>query len=252
MPTAREKLRELCGTERVRIAWLGMPTPVSARLAAEAGFDLAVIDREHGAIGVETAASMVFALGAEAAGAMVRVPDHGRAGIQQALDAGADGLVFPKVDSAEDARELVQAALYPPLGSRGAASAVIGATGYGTDTGYQAAWNDRALLAMQIETRASLAAAADIARVEGVDMLFFGPFDYAADAGLDPASDGAALSEAFAGVVAAARGAERLVGVFPWPGQSAKELFSAGADAVAAASDIVALRKGLEAALAAR
>ncbi|GMG84475.1 HpcH/HpaI aldolase/citrate lyase family protein [Paralimibaculum aggregatum] len=249
MATARNKLEELCGRCPVHVAWLGLPHAVAARLAAEAGFEAAVVDREHGAIGIETAAAMVFALGAEAVGAFVRVPDHGRHAVAQALDAGADGLIVPQVESAAEAAAVVRTALYPPAGTRGVALPVIGATGYGTDRNYQAEWNARVILAMQIESRAGLAAAAEIAAVEGVDMLFFGPFDYAADAGLDPHADGAALQAVFAEIVAAAKAAGKLAGVFPWPGQTTSTLAASGADMIAAASDIATLRQGFAAAL---
>ncbi len=240
-PTPRETLDRIAGPGAVACAWLGIASQVPARIAAASGLRLGVVDREHGAIGVETAAAMVAALKAAGAAALVRVPDHAKPGIQQALDAGADGLVIPQVESAAEAEAAVARALYPPLGRRGAAAGVIAATRFGADPGYQAAWNASALLACQIESRAGLAAAGEIAAVPGVSMLFFGPFDYASDAGLDPARDAPRLAEAFAEVTRAARASGRLVGVFPWPGRDAAALAAEGADLVAAVSDIAAL-----------
>ncbi|MGF1445163.1 MAG: HpcH/HpaI aldolase/citrate lyase family protein [Pikeienuella sp.] len=250
MSTPRAKLDRLCGPGSVACAWLGLAAPAAARLTALAGLRAAVIDREHGAIGVETAAAMVFAVKAQGAAAFVRVPDRGKGQIQQALDAGADGLVLPQVETAEQAAAAVRLALYPPAGSRGAAAAVIPATGYGTTPGYQSGWNAHALIAAQIESRAGLAAMRDIAAVPGIDMLFFGPFDYSADAGLDVETDASALAEVFAEIRAAASEAGKLSGAFPWPGRRAGELLGEGVDLVAAVSDLVALRAAFAAAAA--
>jgi 2-keto-3-deoxy-L-rhamnonate aldolase RhmA len=192
---------------------------------------------------------MIMALRAEGAAALVRVPELSKGAVQHALDAGAAGIVVPQVESVEEARMAARAVYYAPQGSRGAAAAVIAATGYGRDPGYLAEWNARGLLAVQIESREGLARVDEIAAVEGVDMLFFGPFDYAQDAGLDPSADAPALAEVFARIVEAARGADCLAGVFPWPGIGGEALSDMGADAIARASDIAVLRQGMSAAL---
>lgn len=249
MPDPGEKLEALCGPRPVGVCWLGLPTAASARIAGSAGFGACVIDCEHGLIGVETMGAMITALKAEGSAAFVRVPENAKGTIQRALDAGADGIVVPYVETVAEAERAARAFHYPPQGARGAATAVIAATRYGADAAaYEDAWNDRGFLALQIESRAGLAAAPAFAAVPGVDMLFFGPFDYAQDAGLDPEGDSATLAAVFAEVVAAARGAGRLSGVFPWPGATPEML--KGADMIARASDIVTLRLGLASALA--
>ena len=235
------------GGRALRAAWLDLPSPAAARIAAGSGLDLAVIDREHGAIGVETAAAMTDAVAARRMGVLTRVPELSTAAIQQALDAGADGVIVPKVESAAEARRAASLTRYPPDGARGFAAGVIAASGYGADADYAARWNAEALLAVQIETQAGLAAAAEIADVPGVGMLFFGPFDYAVEAGISPA-DGAALRAVFARIAAAAHRAGRLAGAFPWPGATAAELAEAGADLAVAASDVALLREGFAAA----
>ena len=229
-------------------AWLDLPAPAVARIAAEAGVSLAVIDREHGAIGVETAAAMTDALVARGVPVLTRVPELATAAVQQALDVGASGVIVPQVEDARAAARAAAAARYAPAGRRGFAGGVIAATGYGVDPGYAGRWNAGALVAVQIESRAGLAAADSIAAVPGVDILFFGPFDYAMDTGLDPATAGEALAGVFARIVVAARQAGCLTGVFPWPGAERAALAAAGADLVIAASDVGLLRRGFEAA----
>ena len=85
----------------------------------------------------------------------------------------------------------------------------------------------------------------------GLDLLFFGPFDYATDAGLDPAADAGQLEAVFAEITAVAHRHGKLAGVFPWPGATLEGLGDAGADVVAAASDVRILADGFAAALGA-
>ena len=152
--------------------WLDLPSPAVARIAAEARARLAVIDREHGAIGIETAATMTDALAARGVVVLIRVPELAVCAVQHALDAGASGVIVPRVADAATAARAAAAVRFPPDGRRGAATGVIAATGCGRDAGHDARWNAGALLAVQIESRAGLAVAAEIAAVPGVDMLF--------------------------------------------------------------------------------
>lgn len=249
--SATKKWQDLAGEGVARTVWLGLPSPAICRIATEAGFRFGVIDREHGTIGIESAAEMIMTLKAAGARAMVRVPDCAAGEIKHALDAGADGIVVPYVETAAEAEAALEAFAFPPLGKRGFATPVIAATGYGSDTTYGATWNDRGILAVQIESRKALGNARAIAAVNGVDMLFFGPFDYAQDAGLDSATVGAALMSVFREIVAAAKAEGKLAGVFPWPGTTVPKLAEAGASLIAAASDVVTLRNGFANALTA-
>jgi len=247
--TPREKLEALGGRVPARCIWLGLPSGTTAEIAGHAGAEIAVIDAEHGPIGVERLAEMVRALLPSRTGVLVRVGELSEARIKHALDSGAGGVLIPYVESAGEAEAAVRASLYPPHGARGQAGAVIRATGYGRDPGYAETWNDRAIVAVQIESHKGLTNVRSIAEVEGVDMLFFGPFDYAQDAGLDPATDGAVLWEVFGQIATAAREAGKTVGVFPWPNAAPAELAAAGADLVTVASDVATLSGGLEAAV---
>ncbi|MCL5775388.1 aldolase/citrate lyase family protein [Limibaculum sp. FT325] len=247
--TPKEKLAALAGRLPARCLWLGLPSPVAAEIAGQAGAEIAVIDAEHGAIGVERMADMLRALAPSGTGTIVRVGEMSEARVKHALDAGAGGVMIPYVETAAEAEAVVRAALYPPLGARGQAVGVIRASRYGREPDYVAQWNDRAIVAVQIESHHGLTNAVAIAEVEGVDMLFFGPFDYAQDAGLDPAADGAVLWQVFRQIVAAARGAGKTVGVFPWPGATPADLAAAGADLVAVASDVATLAGGLASAV---
>jgi 4-hydroxy-2-oxoheptanedioate aldolase len=131
--------------------------------------------------------------------------------IQQALDAGASGVIVPGVETADEARLYVQASRYPPVGTRGIG--LSRATGYGTRLPeYVAEANERTLVVLQLETRAAVLACHDIVGVEGIDVVFVGPGDLAASIGAPVGSDPHA--EAIETILDAAAGAGVTGGIF--------------------------------------
>jgi 4-hydroxy-2-oxoheptanedioate aldolase len=224
---------------------------MAAEIAGRAGPELCVIDTEHGQIGPETVTGMLRALDLSRTPALVRLGDAGAGRVKHALDAGAAGILVPYIETVDEARAAVRAFYAPPLGKRGMATGVSRAGGFGANKDYARSWNDTGLLVLQIETARGLAAAPDIAALEGVDMLFFGPSDYSADQGLDPVKDSDEILTACRGMIAAAQGAGKLAGAFSWPGAGPDRLITEGADLVAVGSDVRALAQSFTAALAA-
>lgn len=176
--TLREKI--LTGTAVG--TFLGVPTAMSAEIVARAGWDLVCIDAEHGGMGLETIDSMIR--GAEAAGvpAIVRVPEVGPE-IARVLDLGATGILVPRVESADQAAEVVDRARFTPLGSRGAGPGRASGYGYAIPE-YVRSANDRIVVAVQIETAAGLANVAEITAVSGIDVVFIGPIDLSVSLGV--------------------------------------------------------------------
>ncbi len=255
MTTPRDKLHHLTGRVPSRCFWLDLPSPMAAEIAGRAGAELCVIDTEHGQIGPETLTNMLRALDLSKTPALVRLGDAGAGRVKHALDAGAAGILVPYIETVEEARAAILAFCAPPLGKRGMATGVSRAGGFGAVRDYARTWNDTGLLVLQIETAKGLAAAPDIAALEGVDMLFFGPSDYAADRNLDPVTDSDEILTACRRMIAAAHDAGKLAGAFPWPGADAARLIGTGsgggADLVAIGSDVRALAQSFAAALAA-
>ncbi len=255
MTTPHDKLLALTGRVPSRCFWLDLPSPMAAEIAGRAGAELCVIDTEHGQIGPETLTGMLRALDLSRTPALVRLGDAGAGRVKHALDAGAAGILVPYVETVEQARAAIRAFCVPPLGQRGMAVGVSRAGGFGADKDYARTWNDTGLLVLQIETAKGLAAAPDIAALEGVDMLFFGPSDYAADQNLDPTHDSGRDSDTILAacrqMIAAAHDSAKLAGAFPWPGADPARLITEGADLVAVGSDVRALAQSFAAALAA-
>lgn len=156
-----------------------------AEMTAMMGFDFLVIDNEHGVIEQSTLVDMVRASQLRGVPAMVRVTMKEYDHIQKALDFGANGILVPLVNTAADARRVVDMANYAPEGHRGTAY-LPRASGYGMVTDkqvYLQEANRAKLLACQVETREAVANLDEILAVDGIDVYFVGPGDLAASYG---------------------------------------------------------------------
>lgn len=227
--------------------WLDLPSPQVAEIMAQVGFDFIVVDLEHGPMSVETAQVQMMAIGTQAR-AIVRVPEGTEAWVKRVLDAGAGGIMVPKVESAAQAAEIVSWAYYAPKGQRGDARQVVRASDWGRNSeAYKAKWNADGFVAVQIESVTGLENIEAIASVEGVTQLFFGPADYSADAGVPIGSDETLAAGAKVAAVAKAHGLHS--GSVLFPQGTPKTLAKLGFTHIAVAGDIAALTDGLDGSL---
>lgn len=150
---------------------------IAERLAASGHYDWLLVDAQHSPIGPTQLQNMLTAISVHGCPSLVRVggPDD-RIGIQTAVDMGAYGIMIPTVRTADDARKLVQSALFPPRGSRSIAFPIR--PQLGREVGeFLSAANDEVLLIIQIETAECLENLDAILSVPGLDAAFVGPFD---------------------------------------------------------------------------
>jgi 2-dehydro-3-deoxyglucarate aldolase/4-hydroxy-2-oxoheptanedioate aldolase len=167
--------------------WIKLDTTESVEIMADAGFDFVVIDLEHSPLGLDTAARMISLARASQVLPLVRVPGHDEARIGRILDAGAAGILAPHVDSADDARRVVSAMRFPPLGERGAGgTSRAGRWGLLPRAEYVRAGNEDVLCIPQLESVAAIESAPEILAVEGVDAVFLGAGDLSLSLGLGP------------------------------------------------------------------
>jgi 2-keto-3-deoxy-L-rhamnonate aldolase RhmA len=157
---------------------LSLPGAALAELAGMA-LDFAWIDLEHGALGLSDVQAMAVGLAAAGCAAHVRLPSTSAELLPAVLDAGIDGIVAPRVESAEHTHDLVAALRYPPAGRRGFGPRRAGR--YGRTATYWAAPENRVTCTVQIESRTGVAAAGAIAGVDGVDALVVGCSDLSLD-----------------------------------------------------------------------
>mgnify|MGYP000017545813 CR=1 FL=1 len=227
--------------------WLDLPSPQVAEIMAQVGFDFIVIDMEHGAMSVETAQVQMMAIGAGAR-AIVRVPEGSEAWIKRVLDAGAGGVMVPKVESAAQAAEIVSWAYYAPKGQRGDARRVVRASDWGRNSeAYKAQWNADGFVSVQIESVSGLENIEAIAAVEGVTQLFFGPSDYSADAGVSIDSDHTLDVAAQVAKVAKAHGLHS--GSVTFTRGTPQALAKLGFSHISVAGDVAALSDSLDGSL---
>ena len=160
-------------------------TPGIGRIAAAAGAEFVVYDMEHTGWSIETIRALMATSRAADLVPMVRVPATEYHLLARPLDVGAHGLMVPMVESAEQARLIVQSAKYPPLGRRGAAFTVAHDDYEGGDVvAKMASANEEILLLAQIETAQGVEQVEAIAAVDGIDVLWIGHFDLTASLGI--------------------------------------------------------------------
>jgi 4-hydroxy-2-oxoheptanedioate aldolase len=159
----------------LRAIFNSLPSPAIVEMCAYAGFDFILIDNEHGSAGHDTTEHMLRAARASGIPPVVRCL---RQDIARVLDMGASGVQIPMVQSAGEARDLVQQVRYPGIGRRGSAFSPR-AAGYGAFPGpeHTRRSNEGVALIVMIETAEACAQAGEIAAVEGVDAVFVGPND---------------------------------------------------------------------------
>lgn len=181
MPRNRFK-QALSACERQIGLWCAMTSPIGAEILAGAGFDWIVIDGEHAPNDIPLLVTQLQAMRGGTAEPVFRVPWNEPVIIKRALDAGARSLLVPFVQNAEEARKAVAAARYPPLGIRGVA-VVPRANDYGRVRDYHRNAHLNTCILVQLESRLALKEIEAIAAVDGVDGMFLGPSDLAADFG---------------------------------------------------------------------
>lgn len=177
------KSRLLASRERSFGTWISASSPVALDALKGMGFEWFMIDTEHAPVNPETLAAMVAMLPEGGPAPFVRVGNVDQYLVKQALDAGAQGVLVPLVNTGAQARSVVAYAKYPPEGVRGAAAAA--ASRYGRELAtYLRTANRETLVGVQIETREALDHLEAIAAVDGVDLLFVGPQDLTLNLGL--------------------------------------------------------------------
>jgi 2-keto-3-deoxy-L-rhamnonate aldolase RhmA len=210
--SVKEKLQrgEVVASITVRL----VPTVEVVRIAKTAGFDSLYIDLEHSSFSMETTSQLcIMALEAEVP-AFVRVPANTPEYISRVLDGGALGVIAPGVSSAAEARAVVAAAKYPPLGVRGVAPGLPHFE-YRPLPAAEAlpAMNRATMVIVQLESAAALAALEEIVAVDGVDLVLIGSNDLLADFGLAGQYDHPKLREAYERTIAACRRRGKHVGI---------------------------------------
>ena len=242
MPSANPLKRALAEGKKQVGFWLSSMSPVVAEIAAGSGFDWLLIDMEHTG---NDAGDVVHALRAIVGGTaepVVRVPWNEPVVVKRLMDLGARSFLFPYVETVSEAQRAVAATRYPPHGVRGYAGTTR-ANNYGRRKDYSQTYQDDVCVLVQVESPGALDAVPGMGEIAGLDGIFIGPNDLAANSGF--------LGNAGAPEMRAAilKGLERIKATGKAPGtlnyreDEAKSLFAAGFQFIAVGGDVGAVAR---------
>ena len=220
--------------------YMGLPSPQAAEYMAQIGFDWIVVDTEHYPIDITTASLMFTTMARTRTAPMARIPWNSPENIKRVLDAGAWGIIFPMVQSRDEAEMIVSACKYPPEGTRSVGGGRHSIS-FDTEAGdYQKNANNEICVVLQIESVTGVERCDEILSVPGVDACFIGPNDLAASMHLPTAmeSDDPRIVEAIAHIRDTARRLNVAPGIHTSGPPAANRRIEEGFQFVAVASEL--------------
>ena len=221
--------------------WVGLADAYVAEALATTGFDWLLIDGEHAPNDLRSTLAQLQAVAPYPSHPIVRPPIGDAALIKQVLDIGAQTLLIPMVDRAEQAARMVAATRYPPAGMRGVGSALARSSRWNQVEGYLHGADEQMCVLVQAESVAALESLPRIAAVEGVDGVFFGPSDLSASMGLLGQPSHERVQRAIAEGIAQVRAAGKAAGVLATDPADARRYLELGALFVAVGVDTTLL-----------
>lgn len=221
---------------------LGSETAIEA--LSYSGLDYIIIDTEHGPFDVESTLNFIRVANLKKLTAGVRIKDSSRHSVLKMLDAGAEMLIIPNIESVEEVERIVSYAKYPPVGCRGVAIGRVGGFGYekfvlkGGLTEYFETCNRETMLLPQCETIACLENIDEILKVEGVDGVFVGPYDLSVALGNPGNFETKDFKEALERIKKATEHAKKYLFIFTGNEKDVNMYFNSGYNGVALSTDI--------------
>ncbi len=225
--------------------WLNLADSIGAEIVGRAGFDWVLVDAEHGPNGIRDVTTQLQALEGLNTSSIVRVPIGETWIIKQVLDAGAQSLLIPIVESAQEAQKHVDAVRYPPNGNRGVGAFVARAAQFGTLTDYLTSADEQICLIVQLETKAGLEALDYMLAIDGIDGVFVGPSDLAADMGFLGNPKSPQVQKAIANALTRISASGKAAGILSLDDSDTKKYLEHGARMVGVASDVLTLNHTL-------
>ncbi|GAA1855410.1 HpcH/HpaI aldolase family protein [Myceligenerans crystallogenes] len=227
--------------------WVSSGSPLVAEICAGSGLDWLLVDMEHGPNGIEGVLRQLQATAAYPPSVVVRVPGLLPVTIKQVLDLGAQNLLVPMIDTAEQAEAAVRAVRYPPRGVRGVGSSLARSARWNRVEDYLAHGDEHVSLLLQVESAAGVRNAGEIAAVDGVDGVFVGPSDLAASMGLIGQPSHPDVVAAVLHALETVRAAGTPAGVNSFDPAQAEAYLAAGASFALVGADVALLARGSEA-----
>jgi 4-hydroxy-2-oxoheptanedioate aldolase len=244
MPNDNPLKRRLQAAQACFGAWMLSTSADMAEILAYAGMDFLLLDHEHGQGSIDDAIGQLRAIKGSQCVGVLRVPSNDPVYIKRALDAGVGGIMVPNVGSADEARRVVAACRYAPAGVRGAFGGMR-AMKYGFDPGYYETSIDNLLVVVQVESARAIDAIPEIAKVEGIDVMFIGPRDLSATLGKFNQFDDPVVRGQIDRAADAILSSGKLLGSTATSGKMAKDMVARGYRFIIPGSDATLLGLGV-------
>ncbi len=228
--------------------WSTLSSNIGSEVLAHAGYDWIVIDMEHSPNEIPTVFSQLQSYDPSPTAAVVRLPWNDPVLVKRVLDIGAYSLLFPMIQRADEAAAAVASTRYPPHGIRGVSLNHRG-NRYGRIADYVSGCGTELCITVQIETTAALGRVAEIAAVDGVDGVFFGPADLSADMGYLGQPGHPDVKEALAEGLASCKKAGKPAGILTGAEADSIHWLKEGYVFVAVGTDTAILARGADALL---
>ena len=245
----RSLRRKLAAGTPVFGLWVTLESPSITEMAVALGVDWIVVDAEHGHLDWKEIVEHVRAAVRSQTVVLVRVAERSIGLIKRALDIGADGIVVPWIESAEQLREIVSYARFPPEGVRGIGAERATCWGQCLEQHTQEA-NDHVLVVPVVESVAGGRAIDSMLQVEGVELFFFGPSDYSSSAGYRGQWEGPGVAGQLLAIKDKILAAGKHVGIIATSNENLQERIQQGFRMVCVGIDSGLLLRSLHGALA--
>jgi 4-hydroxy-2-oxoheptanedioate aldolase len=228
MKPERSLKERLAAGETLFGTFVNTPAGGLIEIMGHAGLDFVILDTEHGPLSIETCEELLRSVSSVGMSSIIRILSNEPTLAQRALDIGAGGVQVPQVQSRADAERAVQGAKYAPLGLRGL-STFLRAADYGAAAqGHTDRANAESLVVIHIEGRSAVEAIDDILTVEGVDVIFLGPYDLSQSVGVPGQVEHPQVMEMMRTVAEKTRAAGKIVGSFARDVSYARKLMELG------------------------
>jgi 4-hydroxy-2-oxoheptanedioate aldolase len=245
MPAPKNTFKAALIEKRQQIGlWLALASPYTAEILGDAGYDWLLIDGEHAPNDIPLMMAQLQALKGSPSHPIIRAPIGEAWLLKQILDIGAQTVLVPMVESGDQAKAMVRAVRYPPYGMRGVGAALARASAFNRIPDYLQTANEEICLLLQIESRAGLVALDDIATTDGVDGVFIGPADLAADMGHLGRPGDAEVQHAVEAALIRIQAHGKAAGILTADQALAKRYLELGATFVAIGNDVGLLANG--------
>jgi 4-hydroxy-2-oxoheptanedioate aldolase len=219
-----------------------LPSAAVSEMAGLAGLDFVIIDQEHGPLTATDSLPLCAAAQHGGSSPIVRVRENSMPEIQRALDIGAEGVQIPQIETQADAEAAVKAARFNPVGERGL-SPYVRAGGYDGSETYTEDQNESVLVSIHIEGQNGLDNIEDILSVDGIDLIFIGPYDLSQSLGIPGQVTDQRVEQTMTEICELAQEAGKIVGTYADSAEVASQWIEVGVQYVAVSVDVSFLKR---------